>query len=638
MRWFNDLQLSSKMLITPLIFLIGFGVISVIAYRAISIMRTGVEDLSSTHVVALEAMNDTRATLAEVQLKLYELITTAMSESDPGKIESKQQAIMSQLTEFHPRFTALDLSRLNDPAIDAKRQTLLTGAQEYLDIATDTADMAGLDPAVSGIMMVDVLNKHDALLQELKDIAALVADARRKASAEMDQQAGDALTGFLLAVVLASVLSVALNGLIARLLSRPLARTVDLMTELAAGKLDITVAGTERRDEIGAIARAVEVFKQSMVHSREVAQQEAALEQQATDLRHGIAEVVNAGVAGDFSRRITKRYGREELDGFSDNVNRLVASVEAGVSETQRVLHALSCRDLTQSMQGSYQGAFADLQANVNQSIANLADVLQQVAHTAHSIDAGTMDLGRATEDLSKRTEVQAASLEETSAAVDQITAAVRMSSDRANESSQLMLQTKASATHSTGIVESATAAMNRIEQASNEIGQIINVIDVIAFQTNLLALNAGVEAARAGEAGKGFAVVAQEVRELAQRSAVAAKDIKTLVARSTSEVSEGVSLVHSTGEALRNIEAQITGVADHISSIASAAREQSIGLSEVASAVGQMDHVTQQNAAMVEETAAGTTRLVHETAELMNLLRAFRLPQAVVTAERRAA
>lgn len=638
MRWFNDLKLSSKMLITPLIFLVGFGMISFIAYRAISIMQAGIQELNDTHVTALESMGETRSALAEVQMTLYELITTALSESDTAKIEAKQAITMEKLQAFKPRLERLDLSRLNDPAIHSKRNALLTGAKEYLTLAANTADMASVDASAAGIFMNDVVRKHEVLAKDLIELGAMVADARKLAAISTNERAAGALTVFFITVLLVSAISVGLNILIARLLSKPLARNVDLMTQLAEGKLDIAVAGAERRDEIGAIARAVEVFKQSMLRSREIARQEAALEQQATDLRHGIAEVVNAGVAGDFSRRITKRYEREDLDGFADNVNRLVASVEASVSETQRVIHALSRGDLTETMRGEYQGAFADLQTNVNQTMANLANVLQQVANCALSIDAGTVDLSRAAEDLSRRTEVQAASLEETSAAVDEITAAVRMSSDRADESSRMMAETRASATGSTSIVENATAAMARIEQASSEIGQIINVIDVITFQTNLLALNAGVEAARAGDAGKGFAVVAQEVRDLAQRSATAAKDIKNLVARSTAEVAEGVALVHSTGDALRQIEAQVLGVSDHINSIASAAREQSTGLSEVASAVGQMDQVTQQNAAMVEETAAGTARLANETAELMELLKAFKLPQARAQSQARAA
>jgi methyl-accepting chemotaxis protein len=186
--------------------------------------------------------------------------------------------------------------------------------------------------------------------------------------------------------------------------------------------------------------------------------------------------------------------------------------------------------------------------------------------------------------------------------------------------------EARKSTEQSSAVVKDAVSAMGRIEQASGEIGQIINVIDEIAFQTNLLALNAGVEAARAGEAGKGFAVVAQEVRELAQRSANAAKDIKALISRSGEEVHSGVKLVTATGQALTLIEGHVIKVNEHVHSIATAAHEQSTGLTEVSTAVNQMDQVTQQNAAMVEESTAATNRLADEAANLARLIARFRL------------
>ena len=175
-------------------------------------------------------------------------------------------------------------------------------------------------------------------------------------------------------------------------------------------------------------------------------------------------------------------------------------------------------------------------------------------------------------------------------------------------------------------VVEKAIFAMSKIEESATHINQIIGVIDDIAFQTNLLALNAGVEAARAGEAGKGFAVVAQEVRELAQRSAGAAKEIKTLITTSTSEVENGVGLVRSTGDALKDIEEKVNRVNELVETIATAAREQATGLQEVNSAINQMDQMTQQNAAMVEETAATGSMLASEAGNLQGQLSRLRL------------
>ncbi|NTE67571.1 methyl-accepting chemotaxis protein, partial [Agrobacterium tumefaciens] len=194
------------------------------------------------------------------------------------------------------------------------------------------------------------------------------------------------------------------------------------------------------------------------------------------------------------------------------------------------------------------------------------------------------------------------------------------------------------SAGRSGEIVRNAVDAMGRIEDSSKRIGQIISVIDEIAFQTNLLALNAGVEAARAGEAGRGFAVVAQEVRELAQRSANAAKEIKTLINRSAEEVGGGVALVRSTGDALEEIVALVNRVDGHVNSIATAAREQATGLQEINTSVNHMDQMTQQNAAMVEETTAASQTLAEESRQLRSLLSRFELGHGVAREVSRAA
>ena len=251
---------------------------------------------------------------------------------------------------------------------------------------------------------------------------------------------------------------------------------------------------------------------------------------------------------------------------------------------------------------------------------------MREVRETTEAMNGNTAELRNASDDLSKRTEQQAAALEETSAALDEITAVVQNSTERAHEATIMVSEAKENAGRSGVVVRNAVEAMGRIEQASREISQIINVIDEIAFQTNLLALNAGVEAARAGDAGKGFAVVAQEVRELAQRSATAAKDIKALITKSGNEVQVGVKLVQATGEALAEIGTRVIAINDHIHSIATAATEQSTGLKEVNTAVNQMDQVTQQNAAMVEETSAATHRLSAEAGGLVRLIARFKL------------
>jgi len=289
-------------------------------------------------------------------------------------------------------------------------------------------------------------------------------------------------------------------------------------------------------------------------------------------------------------------------------------------------LRRLAAGDLGFQLNEPFAPDFEALRRDLNGAVSQLADTLRAVAQSTTQIDSGTREISQSTDDLSKRTEQQAASLEQTAAALDQITANVSNSSKRADEARSVAVQANASAAHSGKVVASTVDAMQKIEQTSNQVSNIIGVIDEIAFQTNLLALNAGVEAARAGEAGKGFAVVAQEVRELAQRSAKAAKEIKELIRNSSVEVQSGVKLVSETGEALKTIEGHIVAVNQHMDAIATSAREQSVGLAEVNTAVNQMDQVTQQNAAMVEESNAASATLAGEAGTLRELIGRFQL------------
>ncbi|POO56775.1 methyl-accepting chemotaxis protein [Agrobacterium rosae] len=409
-------------------------------------------------------------------------------------------------------------------------------------------------------------------------------------------------------------------------LSGPILKVSEAMNSVAEGNLETNVPCLDRKDEIGEMAAAVEVFKRNGLEVRRMNAQETAMRAKSDDLQAGMADVVSAAAAGDFSHRITKDYGDENLNRFGQNINALLVSVDSGVTETGRVIESLAHGDLTQTMNGNFHGVFAQLQSDVNETFAKLKGTMSEVRGSTESINGNANELRSAADDLSKRTEQQAAALEETSAALDEITAVVRNSTERAQEASTMVSETKEKTAQSAKVVRDAVSAMGRIEQASREISQIINVIDEIAFQTNLLALNAGVEAARAGEAGKGFAVVAQEVRELAQRSANAAKDIKALITKSGDEVGNGVKLVQRTGEALDEIETRVLGINDHIHSIATAAKEQSTGLQEVNTAINQMDQVTQRNAAMVEETSAATHKLSAEAENLVSLVGRFRL------------
>ncbi|WP_320188746.1 PAS domain-containing methyl-accepting chemotaxis protein (plasmid) [Agrobacterium rosae] len=266
------------------------------------------------------------------------------------------------------------------------------------------------------------------------------------------------------------------------------------------------------------------------------------------------------------------------------------------------------------------------LRIDFNGSVATLRSALQSVEQNAASIDAAAGEISNAANDLARRTEQQAASIEETAAALEEITTTVQTSTVRAEDAAALVARSKGRAEQSETVVRQAVATMDEIERSSHEVSNITDLMDEIAFQTNLLALNAGVEAARAGEAGKGFAVVAQEVRELAQRSANAAKEIKALITRSEKQVKSGVALVGETGAALQAIVVDVQEINAHVSAIVQAAREQTVGLSEINLAVGVMDQGVQQNAAMVEESSAASAGLASEAYRLKQLLAQFQL------------
>ena len=424
------------------------------------------------------------------------------------------------------------------------------------------------------------------VLEVASDVTSVIEEAR------------SALWTIAVGTIVVSLLSLLGFLIFARSIAGALGGITRTMGSLAAGDLRAEVKGEDRPDEIGAMARAVQVFKDNAIRARELENEAAAQRSQSEEQRQIAAE-------------------RERL--------RTEAMTQATNGLAEGLRH-LSAGDLSFHLTQPFADDFEGLRTDFNQTVDQLRQTLAAVASASGAIDSGAREVSHSADDLSKRTEQQAASLEETAAALDQITANVSNSSKRAEEARSVAIQANEGARSSGVVVANAVEAMSRIEQSSNQISNIIGVIDDIAFQTNLLALNAGVEAARAGEAGKGFAVVAQEVRELAQRSATAAKEIKDLIRNSSTEVESGVTLVSQTGEALKSIENYIVTINQHMDAIATSAREQSVGLAEVNTAVNQMDQVTQQNAAMVEEANAAGATLANEASRLRELISQFQL------------
>ncbi|MDB5424409.1 MAG: mcpA, partial [Phenylobacterium sp.] len=321
------------------------------------------------------------------------------------------------------------------------------------------------------------------------------------------------------------------------------------------------------------------------------------------DLVVTIPFATHKGALGVMSRHVIARVDLViEADGKAQAQARrqteAVASMAKGLSE-------LAAGNLSHRLTEDIPEMYQQVKDDFNLAMERLQEAMITLKLSALGVRASTEEISRSAENLSRRTEGQAASLEETAAALDQITQTVRRTADAASEAKTVVLTATSEAQDSERVVSDAVSAMSEIERSAQQISQIIGVIDEIAFQTNLLALNAGVEAARAGEAGRGFAVVASEVRALAQRSAGAAKEIKALISTSTSQVTSGVQLVGQTGQALTRILAKVAEINSLVANIAGSAEDQALGLHEINSSINQMDHVTQQNAAMVEESTA---------------------------------
>ncbi|WP_193334390.1 methyl-accepting chemotaxis protein [Devosia beringensis] len=455
--------------------------------------------------------------------------------------------------------------------------------------------------------------------------------------AAAEASANEAVPGMVvMGLVLIGVLG-AISLVVTRLLMRPIPRIATAMEAIAAGDFATEVPYVNRGNELGAMARAVEVFRASGLRISEMTEAEAAriiADQQArqemmTQLQSAFGAVVDAAVAGDFSKQVAVEFPDPELNGLAASINSLVATFNRGVTGIGAVLGALANTDLTQRMGGDYDGAFATLKSDVNAVADKLSEVVGQLRETSGTLKTATGEILSGANDLSERTTRQAATIEETSAAMEQLARTVIKNAELAGEASTVAGTVTQAAEDGGQVMHQATEAMERITQSSAKISNIIGLIDDIAFQTNLLALNASVEAARAGDAGKGFAVVAVEVRRLAQSAASASAEVKVLIEQSATEVAGGSRLVVDAAGKLEAVLGASRSSSALMIDIARESRQQAGSIDEVSTAVRTMDEMTQHNAALVEEINAAIEQTEAQASALDGIVDIFAVGHA---------
>jgi len=587
-------------------FLSVMGIFGLFAIAVAVFSASQMRDINNSYTMLVEgnaaATVDIARANREVQATRGDISDLMIADTQADNVAAK-----AEITAAEQAYTD-DLAKAAAaaPAFAADIDALSTQGLSVVDDQCAASIAAGLKATAPA----DVLASQQMYLTDCSSkfpplVAAVAAENDRIAAATTQQAAAlSGVTGSTIGITYAGII----GGLVVVMaigffairawVVMPIKGLQAVMGRLAGGDFKASVEGGDRGDELGGMARAVQVFKDAGL-------EKLRLESEARALA-----------------------ARMEADRQAAEAERAEAArqLEVVVLALADGLERLSKGDLLFRLTTPFNPAYEKLRGDFNEAMSTLQETMKAIAMNTHGVRAGAGEIAQASDDLSRRTEQQAASLEETAAALDEITATVRKTAENASLARRTVETAKGDAEQSGEIVRETVNAMSGIEMSSRKIGNIIGVIDEIAFQTNLLALNAGVEAARAGDAGRGFAVVATEVRALAQRSAEAAKEIKTLISASGEQVEGGVKLVAETGKALSRISEQVTQLNAVVRDIAASAQEQATGLTEVNTAVNQMDQVTQRNAAMVEQTNAASTTLAGEAQQLAQLVARFQI------------
>ncbi|WP_061908154.1 methyl-accepting chemotaxis protein [Devosia sp. Leaf420] len=622
----KHLPILQKFLLTIVVMAAVALILGTVSWREITSLRDTMLNVGAKEEAAREAM-DLRMDIIAISRMTYQL---AM---EPQRVEDFTAERTRRTEEMLARFPVIEA------AADAEELRLLADVKPvmaaYFDkIGTMLTVAATGDDTQIRAALAQALTAQKTVTDTVKLYSTYSGELMASMRAEAESSSNRALIIVISTAAIGIILGLVLSILIGRrAIVAPVRALTEKMGLLAEGQLDIEIEEATRRDEIGNMGRAVEIF-------RENARQIAALSAEEAERARGLADrakvmdrlanevhgAVGAAGRGDFSRRVSGEFGDAGFNAIAQSVNDLIDTVDRGLTESGEVLSALAQADLAPRVEGQYEGAFANLKTNTNAVADRLAEIVSRLRNTSRMLKTATGEILSGANDLAERTTRQAATIEETSAAMEQLASTVQQNAEHANDASRASGALTQAAEEGGVVMAETTAAMERISGSSASISNIIGMIDDIAFQTNLLALNASVEAARAGEAGKGFAVVAVEVRRLAQSTAEASRDVKQLVEQSAREVAGGSQLVVDAAKKLDLMLDMARTSNGLMEGIARDSREQASAIDEVAVAVRQMDEMTQHNAALVEETNAAIEQTEGQATELDRMVDIFKL------------